>query len=139
MQRALAPFPWPPKGDDECYELIKTILLTGLAAAGSFVVIGLTALEVVRRRHFEVFYRTHVLLAGAAGAALCLHCYEKRYKGGLAVFKIIFPAIALWLLDMVVRYLWFGFIRRQSKTAALEPLPAGVVKLSMPRCVTGWG
>lgn len=71
-----------------------SLIFTGITAAFVFLLIFITTLPFIRRRHFNIFYFTH-LLGVIAIVVICLHASTMFYCTG--------PGLMMWLLDWLMR------------------------------------
>jgi hypothetical protein len=71
-----------------------SLIVTGGITTLIFALLCVTTLPAVRRKHFNVFYFTH-LLAIVAVAVICLHAST--------MFYILSPGLLMWLLDWGMR------------------------------------
>ncbi|KAL9029252.1 MAG: hypothetical protein Q9196_002490, partial [Gyalolechia fulgens] len=71
-----------------------SLVFTGLVTALIMLALLITALPIVRRKHFNVFYFTH-LLSIVAVIVICLHAST--------MFYCTAPGLAMWLLDWSMR------------------------------------
>jgi len=71
-----------------------SLIFTGLITALIFLAMFITTLPIIRRKHFNVFYFTH-LLAIVAVIIICLHASTMLYCTA--------PGLAMWVLDWGMR------------------------------------
>ena len=71
-----------------------SLIFTGSVAALIMVAMGLTTFPIIRRKHFNVFYFTH-LLSIVAVVVVCLHAST--------LFYCTAPGLAMWVLDWAMR------------------------------------
>lgn len=81
---------------------------------------------VFARWGFEIFYRTHILLAAAIAVFGPLH---------VPSVKIMYLSGIVWALDLVVRLTVILYVNNRGamKKVALVRLPADVVRLTFKR------
>lgn len=84
---------WP--GDRSSLGVWKaSLIFTGLVTTLIFLAMFITTLPTIRRKHFNVFYFTH-LLSIVAVVVVCLHAST--------VFYCTAPGLAMWVLDWGMR------------------------------------
>lgn len=71
-----------------------SLIFTGIVATFIFFLIFITTLPFIRKRHFNLFYFTH-LLGIVAIIIICLHASTMLYCTA--------PGLAMWLLDWAMR------------------------------------
>ena len=76
-----------------------SLIFTGIVASLIMMAMFFTSLEIVRRRHFNIFYFTH-LLGIVAVVIICLHAST--------MFYCTIPGLSMWLLDWGMRIYELG-------------------------------
>ena len=71
-----------------------SLVFTGLVATSIMTAMFITTFPIIRRKHFNVFYFTH-LLSILAVVTICLHAST--------MFYTIAPGLAMWILDWGMR------------------------------------
>ena len=71
-----------------------SLIFTGLVSAIIMLAVFITTFPVIRRKHFNVFYFTHLLMIVAV-VVICLHAST--------MFYCTAPGLAMWILDWGMR------------------------------------
>ncbi|KAM0554805.1 hypothetical protein ACHAPJ_006537 [Fusarium lateritium] len=77
----------------------STTYYVGIAAILPVLAILITSLPWIRKRHYNLFYFSHVLLGALVLIASCLHASTNFY--------LLLPGLSLWIVDWI-RRLFFG-------------------------------
>ncbi|KAG4283258.1 hypothetical protein FPRO06_09931 [Fusarium proliferatum] len=98
---------------------------TGIGALLPIFLIVLTSIPWIRRRHYNLFYYSHVFLGTIIFAASCIHASTDLY--------LLIPGLLLWFIDLIRRF-FFGETNGLSRTvlATLENADNGWVRISLP-------
>jgi len=91
----------------------------GFAAFVCTAMIGLTAVEPIRRKFFEVFYFCHILLVPLIFIFVCLHVSRAN------VFFLILTPLSLYIIDFGIRVSFVLYYRCSSQTAKVQVLGTG--------------
>ncbi|KAH7196491.1 uncharacterized protein B0J16DRAFT_390408 [Fusarium flagelliforme] len=96
----------------------------GIAAILPVLIILVTSVPWIRRRHYNLFYFSHVTLGTLTIVASCLHASTNFY--------LLLPGLLLWIVDWI-RRIFFGEARGlASKTpAVLEVAENGWLRVSL--------
>ncbi|RBR25384.1 uncharacterized protein FIESC28_01821 [Fusarium coffeatum] len=96
----------------------------GIAAILPVLIILVTSMPWIRRRHYNLFYFSHVILGTLTIVASCLHASTNFY--------LLLPGLLLWIADWI-RRLFFGEAKGlASKTpAVLEIAENGWLRVSL--------
>lgn len=98
---------------------------TGIAALLPVFLIIITSLPWVRRRHYNLFYYSHVILGTLLFAASCIHASTDLY--------LLIPGLLLWFVD-IFRRLFCGETGGLSRTVSvtLENADNGWIRITLP-------
>ncbi|KAM0210004.1 hypothetical protein ACHAQI_006116 [Fusarium lateritium] len=96
----------------------------GIAAILPVLIILFTSMAWVRRRHYNLFYFSHVILGTLTLIASCLHASTNFY--------LLLPGLLLWIVDWI-RRLFFGKASGLARMtpAVLETADNGWLRISL--------
>ncbi|KAJ4137261.1 hypothetical protein NW768_002843 [Fusarium equiseti] len=96
----------------------------GIAAILPVLVILVTSMPWIRRRHYNLFYFSHVILGTLTIVASCLHASTNFY--------LLLPGLLLWIADWIRRF-FFGEARGLARKtpAVLEIAENGWLRVSL--------
>ncbi|KAH6687783.1 hypothetical protein F5X68DRAFT_168680 [Plectosphaerella plurivora] len=99
---------------------------TGIAALLPILLIIITSIPWIRRRHYNFFYYCHVIFGTIIFAASCIHASTDLY--------FLIPGLLLWFVDLFRRFFCGetgGLSRRVPAT--LENADNGWMRISLPK------
>ncbi|KAI0082494.1 hypothetical protein K474DRAFT_1585487 [Panus rudis PR-1116 ss-1] len=114
-------------------------VVAGFAAGVIQTVLNIISIAPIRKRFYELFYATHIILALASLILLFVHCHGASEDYGY----YIWPCFVVWGVDRVARWLRYvlqnRLLRLRQSSGELQLVSGDTLRLTMRRHMPfGW-
>ncbi|KFY65571.1 hypothetical protein V496_02514 [Pseudogymnoascus sp. VKM F-4515 (FW-2607)] len=109
---------------DTLHEMLELEQIAGTMGGIALLLIGVSTLPYIRRRHYELFYAIHVILSAFILIVVALH----RPKFSRSAIIITLFAASLSFMDRAIRFFKFS-CNFMGNHAALTALPNGATRI----------